>query len=185
MYALHVMLSQRVMYEMPAPTMTLYALTWMGATVLIARLVAGYSFDLHWLPVSPDGWWFIIGLTVVTGLSRITLFAGVRNMGGLQTILLNMAEMGVTLIVAFLWLGERMSPLQWVGVLILLSSVVLSHWDSEVRDGVYRPLPQPTPFGGFRLDEPIEPDQFSTISRVYRRKPFPKFPDDESLSNYR
>ena len=32
MYALHVVLSQRAMYEMPAPTMSIYALTAMAVT---------------------------------------------------------------------------------------------------------------------------------------------------------
>lgn len=171
MYALHVVLSQRVMYEMPAPTMTLYALTWMGLTVLIARLVAGFSYDLRWTPVAPHGWWFILGLTAVTALSRVTLFSGVRNLGGLQTILLNVAEIGVTLLVAFTWLGERMTVLQWFGVLVLLGSVALSRWDSEVRDDVYRPLFKPTPLGGLPIEGPLKPNQFSTVSRVYRRRP--------------
>ncbi|MEJ2148646.1 MAG: DMT family transporter [Chloroflexota bacterium] len=116
MYALHVVLSQRVMFEMPAPTMTLYALTWMGLTVLIARLILGESMVVtSWLPDVAQGWWFVLGLTAVTALSRVTLFAGVRHLGTVQTILLNVAELGVTLLVAFFWLGERMSGAQWVG----------------------------------------------------------------------
>ncbi len=172
-YALHIVLSQRVMYEMPAPTMSLYALTWMGLTALLVRLVFGFAYTLPWSPQLSHAWWYLLGLMAVTALSRVTLFAGVRELGGLQTILLNMAELGVTLLVAFFWLGDRMTPWQWVGVVVLLASVVLSHWDTQVRDDVYRQIPVPTPLGGFPIfyDEPISPDRFSTISRMFRRKP--------------
>lgn len=174
MYALHVVLSQRVMFEMPAPTMTLYALTWMGVTVLLARLAYGGVFALPWQPAVPQGWWFILGLTTVTALSRVTLFAGVRNLGSLQTILLNVAEIGVTLLAAFTWLGERMVLQQWLGVAVLLVSVLLSRWDVKAEDAVYRPLPQAMPassLGRLPLDGPLTPTAFSTISRVYRRRP--------------
>ncbi len=173
MYALHVVLSQRVMFEMPAPTMALYALTFMGATVLLARLVMGGIMPMTWEPTESYGWWFILGLTAVTALSRVTLFSGVRSLGPLQTSLLNMAEMGVTLVVAFVWLHERMAPEQWIGVLILALSVFLSRWDTEVGDHVYRPLPRPSLFGGRPVEDdgPVAPGDFATVTRLYRRKP--------------
>jgi drug/metabolite transporter (DMT)-like permease len=178
-YALHVVISQRVMYEMPAPTMSLYALTWMGATVLIARLAYGAFMPLQWGPAASIGWLYILGITVVTGLSRVTLFAGVRNLGSLQTILLNVAEMGVTLLLAFFWLGERMETVQWVGVIVLLVSVLLTRWDSGVRDYVYRPISIPSPISGLTLgfQEPITPNRFSVVTRLYRRKPRPPIDD--------
>jgi drug/metabolite transporter (DMT)-like permease len=173
MYALHVVLSQRVMFEMPAPTMALYALTFMGATVLIARLFIGGVTHVSWTPVLPVGWWFILGLTAVTALSRVTLFAGVRSLGGLQTILLNMGEMAVTLLVAAIWLDERMTLIQWIGVAVLAVSVVLSRWDTDVSDTAYRPLLSPTPLGGLSFDfsRPLEPSPFGTVTRLYRRQP--------------
>ncbi len=171
LYALHVILSQRVMFEMPAPTMTLYALTFMGLTVLIARLLVGGVTRMAWSPVMATGWWFIIGLTAVTALSRVTLFAGVRSLGGLQAILLNVAEIGVTLLAAFLWLGEHMTPVQWAGVGVLIVSVLLSRWDTEVSDVIYRPLAGPSPLGGILRDAPVAPGPFATVTRLYRRPP--------------
>jgi drug/metabolite transporter (DMT)-like permease len=142
-YALHVVLSQRVMFEMPAPTMALYALTWMGVTVLIARLAYGAFLPLSFAPALPAGWLYILGLTAVTALSRVTLFSGVRNIGSLQTILLNVAEIGVTLLLAITWLGEHMEPVQWIGVAILLISVSLSLWDTGSREAALRPFASP------------------------------------------
>jgi len=148
MYALHVVLSQRVMFEMPAQTMTLYTLTFIGATVLIVRLVVGAFTPITWSPTVSAGWWYLFGLMAVTALSRLTLFAGVRSLGGMQAILLNMAEIGVALLAANLWLDESLTLLQWAGVLILMSSVFLSRWDVDVSDQVYKPLPHPSHFGG-------------------------------------
>lgn len=156
MYALHVVLSQRAMFEMPAPTMALYALTWMGVVVLLARLLYGLSLPLPSGPSSFDGWWYIAALTAVTAISRVTLFSGVRNIGSLQTILLNVAEIGVTLLVAITWLGERMQPIQWVGVGVLLLSVLLSRWDDGLKAVRYQPIPVPGVLG--RLPPFIDPN---------------------------
>jgi drug/metabolite transporter (DMT)-like permease len=172
-YALHVVISQRVMYEMPAPTMALYALTWMGATVLVVRIAFGFILPLRLGPVEPVGWLFILGITLVTALSRVTLFMGVRHLGSLQTIFLNVAELAVTLLVAFVWLGERMEVTQWFGVIFLLVSVGLTRWDSGIRDYVYRPLPMPSPLGGLSLsfNDPLIPNRYAVVTRLYRRKP--------------
>jgi DME family drug/metabolite transporter len=135
MYALHVLLSQRVMYEMPAPTMALYAMTFMGLTLGVTQLVYGYYINpAGHTPVNLTGWGLIGGLAVVTGLSRITLFAGVKNLGGLAAILLNVAEVAVTLIAALALLGEYMSPAQWMGASVMLLSMALSYFDAHPRD---------------------------------------------------
>ncbi len=177
-YAYHVVIGQRGMFEMPAPTMALYALTWMAVTVVLGRLLLGRYLMGSWAPVVPAGWLFVIGLTAVTALSRVTLFAGVRNLGALQTLLLSAAEIGVTLLAAFLMLGESLALPQWIGVLVLLASVALSRWDSDIRDAAYRPLLVPSPLGGLPLGStPLTPNRFSTISRLYRRRPRSKLAD--------
>lgn len=172
-YALHVVISQRVMYEMPAPTMALYALTWMAATVLVVRTIYSFVLPMPWGPATSNGWLFVLGITLVTALSRVTLFMGVRHLGSLQTIFLNVAELGVTLLVAFVWLGERMEVIQWIGMIVLLVSVVLTRWDSGIRDYVYRPLPMPSPLGGLPLgfSDPLTPNRYSVVTRLYRRRP--------------
>lgn len=147
LYALHVIISQRVMFEMPAPTMTLYAMTWMGLTVLIARIIAGQITPLSWEPTLPSGWLFLLGLSVMTGFSRLSLFTGVRGLGSLQTILLNMADLGVTLVLARFFLNEFLSVQQWIGVALLVISVLLSNWEKEDGAVVYKPIPNPRRHG--------------------------------------
>ncbi len=176
LYALHVFVSQRIMYEMPAPTMALYSLSFMGLTVLAVRLIFGAFMDLPWVPTETIGWWSLAGMMIVTALSRVTLFAGVRNLGGLQTMLLNAAELGVTLLLGFFLLGERLTGQQWIGVVILLASVFLSTVDTGIRDDVYKPLPKPRPLAG--LPRPLLPNRFSIVTRVFRRRPI-DIEDDE------
>jgi drug/metabolite transporter (DMT)-like permease len=176
LYALHVVLSQRVMYEMPAPTMALYAMSSMALTVLIAWLVRGGIVGTVWEPVSVTGWEFVVALGVVTAFSRVTLFSGVRSLGGLQTILLNVAELAVTLVAALTFLGERMTLIQWGGAFVMVLSVVLSRWDSS---DVPRRIPERIAtihFFGVNYASPLTPNpgplgpsSFALLSRLYRR----------------
>ncbi len=176
LYALHVVLSQRVMYEMPAPTMALYAMSSMGVVVLVAWLVRGLIVGAVWEPISISGWEFVIALGVVTALSRVALFSGVRSLGGLQAILLNVAELAVTLIAAFTFLNERMTLIQWGGALVMVLSVVLSRWDSaDAPRRIYERLANIHFFGVDYAAPltpnpgPLGPSPFALLSRVYRR----------------
>jgi drug/metabolite transporter (DMT)-like permease len=170
MYAYHVVLSQRGMYEMPAPTMALYALTWMAVTVVLARLFLGRYISTAWVPRITMGWWYVAGLAVVTALSRITLFIGVRKLGATAALLLNVAELVVTLLIAFVWLHEVLSLMQWIGAILLLVSVFLARWDTPTLDTTYTPLASRT-LADLLRDDPITPTRFSTVSRIFRRKP--------------
>jgi hypothetical protein len=52
-------------------------------------------------------------------------------LGGIQTALLGLSELFVTLLVAFLLLGERLTLLQWMGGLLLIVSGLLVQRDSR------------------------------------------------------
>lgn len=67
----------------------------------------------------------MLGITLVTFFSRITLFLGVKHLGGLQTAILGLGELLVTLLASHLWLGERLSWQQWIGAALLGISLVL------------------------------------------------------------
>ncbi|MGW8249197.1 MAG: EamA family transporter, partial [Anaerolineales bacterium] len=74
LYALHIPINQRVLYDMPAPTVTLYTLLAMSIVVTPAFLLSPNAALPVYLPV----WMPIIGLTLVTFFSRVTLFLGVK-----------------------------------------------------------------------------------------------------------
>jgi drug/metabolite transporter (DMT)-like permease len=122
MFAGTVILSQYVLYEMPAPTVTLYVLTTMGVLVAMVWLAVGRPISPATLPVVLPP---IIVLAVTTAASRLSLFAGVKFLGSLQTAILALTEIGVALALAFFVLGDRLTGAQVVGVGILGLSILL------------------------------------------------------------
>jgi drug/metabolite transporter (DMT)-like permease len=134
LYALHLPINQRVLYDMPAPTVTLYTLLAMSAVVVPAFFISGVSlfpmFEQSSLRsggfvVNAYALWPVLGLTLVTFFSRLTLFLGIKHLGGMQTALLGLGELFITIVASHLWLGERLSTQQWVGALLLAVSLGL------------------------------------------------------------
>ena len=120
LYAMHLPINQRVLYEVPAPTVALYTLLAMSAVVIPAYFI----FDRAW-PSTNVPWLPVVGLTFVTIFSRIALFLGVKKIGGMQTALLGLAELLVAIIFSHLWLGESLTNLQWLGAVGLGISLIL------------------------------------------------------------
>jgi drug/metabolite transporter (DMT)-like permease len=106
---------------LPAPTVTLYTLLSMSA--IVAPIL--FFTDMSPMVQQTEGWWPILGLTLVTFLSRLTLFMGVKHLGGMQTAILGLSELIVTMLAAQLWLGERLNAIQWAGAVLLSISLVL------------------------------------------------------------
>lgn len=121
LYAMHLPINQRVLYEVPAPTVTLYTLLAMSAVVIPAYLL----FDMSWPQGDNIPWVPIIGLTFVTVFSRIALFFGVKKIGGMQTALLGLAELLIAIFLSNLLLGEMLSIYQWIGAVGLGISLIL------------------------------------------------------------
>ncbi|MEZ0395188.1 MAG: DMT family transporter [Anaerolineales bacterium] len=127
MYALHLPINQRVLYDIPAPTVTLYTLLAMSMVVVPAYLV----FDRS-LPIAGASWGPVLALSMVTFFSRLTLFLGVKHLGGMQTALLSLSELLITIVVSRLWLHENLLPMQWAGAALLLISIALIGWEKIV-----------------------------------------------------
>jgi drug/metabolite transporter (DMT)-like permease len=120
LYAMHLPINQRVLYEVPAPTVALYTLLSMSAIVIPAYFI----FDRAW-PATDIPWLPVAGLTFVTVFSRIALFLGVKKIGGMQTALLGLAELLIAIVFSNIWLGENLSLLQWLGAIGLGFSLIL------------------------------------------------------------
>lgn len=144
-YGWHLVLGQWTLADVDSRTVTLYALTAMAITVTIARLVSGQP----WQPISTQGWTAILLLSLIpTALARLLVFAGLRMLGGVQTSLLGLAELLVSLLMAFFVLGERLTLLQWLGGAVMIFSMLLSgrdsvqevSWDELLRQGRWREL---------------------------------------------
>lgn len=153
LYALHLPINQRVLYDMPAPTVTVFTLLAMSAVVVPTYLFSG-AFATQIVPtggeIAQTAELFdqikifatpIMALTAVTFFSRLTLFLGVKHLGGMQTALLGLSELLVTLVFAHILLGERFTTLQWVGAVLLVISLSLV--------GLEKTPPRKTSHGGF------------------------------------
>ena len=120
LYALHLLINQRILYDVPAPTVTFYTLASMSITVIIAFLIFHPT-----LPENDVSWTPLILLSLITFISRLTLFLGVKHLGGIQTALLGLGELLVTVVVAQIWLAERLSPVQWIGAILICLNLIL------------------------------------------------------------
>jgi drug/metabolite transporter (DMT)-like permease len=129
MYALHIPINQRVLYDVPALTVTLYTLVSMSLVVMPSYLL----FDKH--IISPTiNWTPIIGLTLVTFFSRLTLFLGIKHIGSMQTALLGLCELLVAIFASHYWLREYFGPVQWYGAFFLGLSLVLIGFEKTTTD---------------------------------------------------
>lgn len=122
MFAGTVILSQYVLYEMPAPTVTLYILTTMAILVSMVWVAVGRPMTPQIVQSALPP---IIALAITTAISRIALFSGVKFFGSLQTAVLALAEIGVALTLAFVVLGDRLTSAQLVGIGFLAASISL------------------------------------------------------------
>jgi len=128
LYAAHLPVNQRVLYDIPAPTVTLYTLIAMSLVVFPAFLFFDRSIP------QVGTWWPIIGLTLVTFLARLSLFLGIKHLGGMQTALLGLLELLVTLGLSIVWLHESLTSSQWVGAGILCLSTLLVYFEKPRFD---------------------------------------------------
>lgn len=122
MFAGTLVLSQYVLYEMPAPTATLYILSTMAIVVTMVWLVVSEPLPPAVLESAAPP---ILLLGASTAISRLAMFAGVKIMGGMQTAVLAITEIGVALTLAFIFLDDRLTLMQWLGVGILFLSILL------------------------------------------------------------
>lgn len=126
LYALHIPINQRVLYEIPAPTVTFYTLLAMSLVTVPFYLI----FDRQ-LPPTGTSWWPLLSLTLVTFTSRLTLFLGIKNIGGLQAAILGMAELFITIIISHFLLGEVLTVAQYIGAGILGVSIIMVALDKQ------------------------------------------------------
>jgi len=120
LYALHLPVNQRVLLDVPAPTVTVYTLISMSMVVVPAYFI----FD-NTIPPDDANWWPVFGLTFVTFISRLMLFHGVKNIGGMQTALLGLSELLIAISFSHILLKETLTVLQWVGTAGLGISLLL------------------------------------------------------------
>ncbi|RKH65671.1 DMT family transporter [Corallococcus aberystwythensis] len=127
-YALYVLSSARIAGPAgPLASATVVPLS-AGLAFGALMLVKGPSF-----PQTPGGWGAVVGLALLsTVVAMLTFFAGLKRIGPVNTSLLSTLEPVMAVVLGAIFLGERLSPRQGLGgLLILVAVVVLARSDSR------------------------------------------------------
>jgi drug/metabolite transporter (DMT)-like permease len=78
------------------------------------------------VPADATTWFWLLALaTISTVLPIVTLNAGIQKLGAVKAAILSTIEPVFSLILSFLLLGERLLPIQMLGSVLILISVVL------------------------------------------------------------
>jgi len=128
-YGWHLVLGQWVLADVPSRTATLYILTAMAVVVGLARALQAQPVG----PLTTTGLSAIGALGLTTALSRLAMFSGLQRVGGVETSLVGLLELLVSLVLAFLLLGERLTVVQWIGGSLLVLGMVLMARDRGMR----------------------------------------------------
>ena len=172
LFGLHIPINERVLYEVPAPTVAFY-------TLVAMTLIVGPAFLVFSPPapaVTTSALLPLLGLTAVTFVSRVALFSGVKFIGGQQSSLLGLAEVLVALAMSYAVLGETLSSAQQLGGVLLGTALVISGIDRSPRQQAHGKgwlywLRPPVPTAGLALVEGLSLPQGSE----------PTITDDEAL----
>ncbi len=134
----YLVMGQWVLAEVPSRSGTLYIMTGMALTVLVARILSGPLDPLGLSPGVPGGiplvgWEAIAALALTTALSRMAMFFSLEKLGGVQTAILSLAELAISLALAFMFLGDRLQWHQWAGALLLLGGGFMARFEGVSR----------------------------------------------------
>jgi drug/metabolite transporter (DMT)-like permease len=128
-YGWHLVLGQWVLADVSSRTAALYILTTMACIVGVARIIQARPLE----PLTTTSWIAILSLGLTTALSRLTMFSALERLGGIETSLAGLLELLVSLLLALLLLGERLTTVQWVGGGLLIVSLWLMARDPGMR----------------------------------------------------
>jgi drug/metabolite transporter (DMT)-like permease len=110
--------------------LALSALVLAGATASFA--VAGLATGSLDLALGADAWlWLVLIALVSTVLPVSTFFAGLRRVGPSEAAILSTFEPPITVVLAFLVLGETLTPAQLAGGTLVLAAVIVLQWPAR------------------------------------------------------
>jgi drug/metabolite transporter (DMT)-like permease len=147
-YTCYILVGDRVVTDVRPVPLTALVCTGAFASCTVSSLVRGGTG----LTITRGGWSWLVVLVLVSTVGAILLFfAGLARVGPTVASLLSIVEPVITVVAAAVVFGERLSPVQSVGGVLVLAAVVLVQWPTErpvvlpPADGAASPGPPPVP----------------------------------------
>ena len=139
-YTAYILVGERVMGSVPALAASAVIIT--GAAVSFC-ILAAINHELA-LPLRVGGWAVVVGLAVFPTMLAISLFlAGLPRVGASRAALLSTWEPVVTVGLAVIVLGDRLSFVQVIGGMLVLLAVVVVQGAQLWKPGAQAGLPAP------------------------------------------
>ena len=121
-YTTYILVSDGVIADVDPFALALLVLTGASASFTVGGLATG-SLDLA---LSGEAWlWLVLLALVSTVVAVSAFFAGLRRVGPSEAAILSTFEPPVTVMLAFLILGERLTAPQLAGGALVLAAVVM------------------------------------------------------------
>jgi drug/metabolite transporter (DMT)-like permease len=123
-YATYIVLSSRFAREVPAESAALH----LAQAAAVGLGVLGAARGGLALPPSLVAWLLVLAIAILcTVVAMYAFLGGLARVGPGRASVVSSLEVVVTLVLAFLFLGERLGPRQWVGAVLILGAVVLQN----------------------------------------------------------
>lgn len=121
-FGVHITLIQWRLGAYSPLTVGLYVITFMAILLGILYLAYGYRLPRF----DTVTWGALLWIAIVaTAIARLLLFTGIQKAGSRQAALLSPLETLLAVLFAVWWLGEWLTPQQWLGTLCVVISVGL------------------------------------------------------------
>ncbi len=100
---------------------------------LMVSLAINFDFIANGVTITQQSFIYAAELAVISGILPIYfLYKGIARIGADKASIVATAELPITLVFAFLALGERMSVFQLSGVFLILFSVIILQKESDI-----------------------------------------------------
>ncbi len=125
-YAGYIVLGNRIIKGVAPLVSSAWIL--LGATISFG--VAGLVLNqLQFTFAAPQGWLAVSGMILLsTVIPVVTFLAGLQRVGPTQSALLSALEPVFTVALAVAFLGERLTPTQIAGSILVITAVILLQW---------------------------------------------------------
>jgi drug/metabolite transporter (DMT)-like permease len=129
-YATYIVLSSRFAREVPAETAALH----LAQAAAVGFGALGAARGGLALPPAPVAWVLVLCIAILcTVVAMYAFLGGLARVGPGRASVVSSLEVVVTLVLAFIFLGERLGPRQWVGAALILGAVVLQNMGRRFR----------------------------------------------------